>query len=236
MSTDASNYAEAKTAQTWFREAIDVCMKGQVDALQSHVEKYLHSNPKISAQDLLTDFKSEGKTLIHVAASSGHHSVLDYLVSKSSKPAELVNIADERGFTPIINATVSESDAAMLLLLQLGANVNARNNDGAAAIHFAAGDGSVSRLKLLCDAGADISVMSQAGNALHWAAGKGRGEAIRFLVNQVNQTTTTLVTIHSYRLSLPSSQHSRKSSIYPRIPAHTILTNLSSYHPYKSRL
>ena len=201
MSTDASDYAEAKTAQSWFREAIDVCMKGQVDALQSHIEKYLDSNPKISAQDLLTDFKSEGKTLIHVAASSGHHGVLDYLVSKSSKPAELVNVADERGFTPIINATVSESDAAMLLLLQLGANVNARNKDGAAAIHFAAGDGSVSRLKLLCDAGADISVMSQAGNALHWAAGKGRGEAIRFLVNQVTSLPSSALNPLMYTIS-----------------------------------
>ena len=43
--------------------------------------------------------------------------------------------------------------------------------DGAAAVHFAAGDGSISRLSLLIDAGANIEAVSQSGTALHWAAG-----------------------------------------------------------------
>ena len=184
FSTDDGDYREAKSAQAWFRSAIDFCMKGDEDKLRAHVEAYLRGNKHVRAHDLLTDFKSEGKTLVHVAASSGHNGVLQYLISTTDRPGAAANLADDRGFTPLMNATVSESDAAVAFLLKTGANVNARNKDGAAAVHFAAGDGSVKRLTLLCDAGADIAASSQAGNALHWAAGKGRSEAIRFLVGK----------------------------------------------------
>ncbi len=75
---------------------------------------------------------------------------------------------DNGGFTPLINATISESVTVMTMLLGLGAEVNARNKDGAAAIHFAAGDGKVERLQVLCDAGADLTLLSEAGSPLHW--------------------------------------------------------------------
>ena len=54
----------------------------------------------------------------------------------------------------------------MKSLIDLGADVNALNNDGAGAVHFAAGDGSVSRLKLLTAAGANIKTMSQSGQCI----------------------------------------------------------------------
>ena len=184
FSTNDGDYREAKSAQAWFRSAIEHCMKGDEDKLRAHVDAYVRAHTHVTAHDLLTDFKSEGKTLVHVAASSGHSGVLQYLMSTTDQPTAAANLADDRGFTPLMNATVSESDAAVVLLLKAGADVNARNKDGAAAVHFAAGDGSVRRLTLLCDAGADISATSQAGNALHWAAGKGRSEAIRYLVGK----------------------------------------------------
>eukprot|EP01034_Spumella_vulgaris_P025300 gene25300-31740_t len=71
----------------------------------------------------------------------------------------------------------------METLIKLGADVNRRNKDGAAAIHFAAGDGGVSRMKILHAAGADLSAHSNfGGSPIHWAAGKGRAEAIAFLI------------------------------------------------------
>lgn len=79
-----------------------------------------------------------------------------------------MSAADNGGFTPLINATISESLPVMSLLLELGAEVNARNKDGASAIHFAAGDGQVERIRILCDAGADLTLLSEAGSPLHW--------------------------------------------------------------------
>lgn len=167
ITTNDRDYAEAKTAQNFFRDAVDFSLKGNVAELRTLVADYLAKNTRVTSQDLLVDFKSEGKTLLHVAASGGHAAVVDYLITllKSSKARKsLINAADDRGFTPLINATVSESDVIMSTLLQNGADVNAVNTDGAGAIHFAAGDGSLSRLTLLTDAGADTQGMSRSGD------------------------------------------------------------------------
>lgn len=167
ITTNDRDYAEAKTAQNFFRDAVDFSLKGNVAELRILVADYLAKNTRVTSQDLLVDFKSEGKTLLHVAASGGHASVVDYLITllKSSKVKKsLINAADDRGFTPLINATVSESDVIMSTLLQNGADVNAVNTDGAGAIHFAAGDGSLSRLTLLTNAGAATQGMSRSGD------------------------------------------------------------------------
>lgn len=167
ITTNDRNYAEAKIAQNFFRDAVDFSLKGNVTELRTLVTEYLAKNTRVTSEDLLVDFKSEGKTLLHVAASGGHAAVVDYLITllKSSKVKKtLINAADDRGFTPLINATVSESDVIMSTLLQNGAEVNSVNKDGAGAIHFAAGDGSIQRLTILTNVGAAIQGMSQSGD------------------------------------------------------------------------
>lgn len=166
ITTDDRNYAAAKVAQNFFRDAVDFCLKGNLADLSALIDDYLIKNIKVNSQDLLLDFKSEGKTLLHVASSGGHAVIVDYFITllKSSHGKKtLINAVDDRGFTPLINATVSESDSIMSTLLLNGADVNAVNKDGAGAIHFAAADGSVPRLIILIDAGARINTMSQSG-------------------------------------------------------------------------
>lgn len=183
MSNDA-NYAIAREAQTFFREAIELSMEGKIDEFQSHLESYLSSHPQLTAQELFESFKSEGKSLLHVASVGGHVSIIDTVLRKCTSPIKLINVQDDMGFTPFINATISESTLSMKKLIQEGADINTQNNDGAAAIHFAAGDGSVERLELLVQAGADVNLVSNSGNPLHWASGKGRVEAIQFLIEK----------------------------------------------------
>ena len=79
----------------------------------------------------------------------------------------------------------------MSKILQLGGDVNLRNNDGASAMHFAAGDGSVKRMNLLYSAGAKLDELSQSGSPLHWAAGKGRSDAMKFLIDKLNLLVLT---------------------------------------------
>lgn len=179
-------YKEARAAQEIFRGAIQFTMEGKVDKLDALILEFLKSNQGVSAQDMITDFQSEGRTLLHIATSSGHSNVFDYLIQKldSDHIVQMINQPDDKGFTPLINATIGENSHIMAKLLELGAQVNARNLDQASAIHFAAGDGSVERMKLLVDSGADISLHSlTGGNCLHWAAGKGRSEVIKYLIS-----------------------------------------------------
>jgi len=175
---------EMRRAQAWFAEAVKLTMNGKSAELSRKIEEYVRTNGRITAQDIISEFKSEGKTLIHLAASSGFNEVVDMLLSKVPVRSQVANLVDDRGFTPLINATVSESTASMSALLAAGAKVNSETKEGATALHFAAADGSLERMAMLIDAGAKLSVMSNSGTPLHWAAGKGSAEAIKYLLGR----------------------------------------------------
>lgn len=212
QSQKQQEYRLARQMQDLFRDAVKSVMDGNLTELEAVVQRFLESHHGSSVEEMIRDFHSEGKTLLHIAASSGKYFVMEHLLAYCStvplktvleeNPNELVissgdannlqnlkklvNIKDDRGFTLLMNATVSENEEMMKLLLRLGADVNARNEDGAAAVHFAAGDGSVSRLKLLSQYGSKFDTQSKSGTPLHWAAGKGRNNAIKFILEHGN--------------------------------------------------
>lgn len=178
------DYAKAEAAKRFYASAVASIMEGGVKELDNLVKEFLLRHPDVTLEDILMRFHSEGKTFLHLAASSGNFTIVESMVAQSAKPTELINLPDIAGMTPFINATISESSRIMSYFISLGANVNSRNKDGATALHFAAGDGSVERLQLLCDAGADVTLISTAGSALHWACGKGQADAVRFLLDK----------------------------------------------------
>jgi ankyrin repeat protein len=178
------DYAQAQAAKQFYANAVATIMDGSVSELDTLIKEFLKKHQDVTLEDVLLRFHSEGKTMLHLAASSGNFNIVESIVSQAKRPTELINQADIAGMTPIINATISESTRIMSYLIGFKADVNARNRDGASAIHFAAGDGSVERLELLVNAGADVALVSNAGSALHWACGKARADAVRFLVEK----------------------------------------------------
>eukprot|EP01033_Poteriospumella_lacustris_P005383 gene5383-3833_t len=187
--TKQEEYKLARSMQEIFRTAVQACMEGNVSKLQDTVKSFIEGHPDSSPRDVIVGFHSEGKTLLHVACSSGKIDVVNALLAyccgdDNQELKTIANLRDDRGFTPLINATVSESTALMNRLIEVGAVVNDRNNEGASALHFAAGDGSVPRIQLLLEKGADLSFQSQSGTPLHWAAAKGHALAIDLLLRR----------------------------------------------------
>ena len=70
-------------------------------------------------------------------------------------------------------------------LLNEGADVNAKDEDGWTPLHWAAYYGHLNVVKLLVDRGADVNAKSKAGETpLHWAAANGHLDVVEFLVDR----------------------------------------------------
>ena len=149
--TDSEKYRLAQESRDLLREAIQACMDGSVPKLETSLNKFLTAHPNYSPDDFIIGFQSEGRTLLHIAASSGKESIFDYISSTCKRLKDHVNLNDNQGFTPLIYATIAEADSIIKTLLDLGADPYLRNKDGAAAVHFAAGDGNVHRMRVLLD-------------------------------------------------------------------------------------
>jgi ankyrin repeat protein len=99
-----------------------------------------------------------------------------------------VNIRDRRGrATPLMHAAAYGTLDTMRLLLDKGADVNARNAGNATALMWAVSD--LAKVRLLLDRGADVNIVSSSGRtALFLAAlSDGSAETVRLLlVNGAN--------------------------------------------------
>ena len=170
-------YKSAQAAQKFFSDSLNLLVERKSTEFLEYLSTYAAESQQ-QPQDIFESYQTDGKYLLHIAASTACKEVVEFAL-KCPNPSAFVNIPDSNGFTPLINATIAESSEIMSLLIANGADVNARNNDGATALHFAAGDGSLERMEILCQAGCDMALVSQAGSPISWAAGGGKADAIR---------------------------------------------------------
>jgi ankyrin repeat protein len=108
--------------------------------------------------------------------------ISDLKAMASSKAA--VNVTDSRGTTPLMQAAAIGSLASLKILLDAGADVNARNGLEITALIYGASDAE--KAKLLVAAGADVNAKSKIGRtALIVAAGHpGGAETVRLLLSK----------------------------------------------------
>lgn len=118
----------------------------------------------------LTD--NEGNTALHIAAQFDSPLCVERLLLRN--PAELRN---NSGFTPLISACAfpightrdshdeftSTRSACIIKLLQAGANVNATDNSGMTALHYAAWYGNLAAIQFLLDGAADTTLRDKNG-------------------------------------------------------------------------
>lgn len=142
---------------------------GSVEAL----EFLLEMGADISASDGLDG-------VLHSAAASGNEFVL--LKSIDSSRGDL-NVAGRNG-TPLMHAVRHRKSSCALILLNAGANPNARGRCGKTAAHAAAETGSSESLRILAEYEADMEAYSSCGywTPLAIAVSLGKEDATRELL------------------------------------------------------
>mmetsp|Transcript_20519 Transcript_20519/g.78625 ORF Transcript_20519/g.78625 Transcript_20519/m.78625 type:complete len:244 (-) Transcript_20519:81-812(-) len=129
----------------------------------------------------------KGDTLLHVAAELGYAKCARALVEKAHIP---VDIALSDKTQPVHVAAAGAHEACLAYLLEAGASLDARNNNGETPMHICAKVKDVGRrelymncIKRMLEAGADINVRDTSENTpLLCAAARGDEEMVKFLL------------------------------------------------------
>eukprot|EP00270_Netrium_digitus_P010765 TRINITY_DN3358_c0_g1_i2.p1 TRINITY_DN3358_c0_g1~~TRINITY_DN3358_c0_g1_i2.p1 ORF type:complete len:253 (-),score=60.25 TRINITY_DN3358_c0_g1_i2:234-992(-) len=141
-----------------------------------------------SSNNLAATLRDEdGRSLLHVAAASGHAEWVRIFSSKLARAQlkPLLDASDDEGWTPLMSATSSGHCVVVEVLLSLGADPNRSNSGGRAALHYAASKGLVSAAQALIQGGADISKSDTVGcTPLHRAAGTGNVAICELLLEE----------------------------------------------------
>lgn len=105
---------------------------------------------------------------------------------------------DDNGWTPLVTAAATGSEACVTLLLRAGAKVNAADHYGVTALHMAPLMDNEACVSMLLQAGANVNITDSYGDTpLHQAAGKGSARCVALLVkagadvNVANQSAWT---------------------------------------------
>lgn len=119
---------------------------------------------------------------IHDAIARGKIDVVKALLDKD--PA-LVKALDGKKKTPLHSAVTYKQMDAMALLLEKGADINARDITGMTPLHVAAMLGRKEEAAWLLDRGADAAMMDEYGDMpIHTAAIFGHGQIIGLFVKR----------------------------------------------------
>jgi uncharacterized protein len=126
------------------------------------VEFLLTTKAEVNAKD------NAGSAPLHqaVAARGGHINIVKILLAHGAD----INGADRQGLTPLHYATLADNQDAVRLLINHGANTNAKDNKvGDTPLILAAGKGYKEVAELLLAHGADVNLADNKGTPLTWA-------------------------------------------------------------------
>lgn len=129
-------------------------------------------------------------TLLHLASFTGILPIAENLLSKNSlrghvKRFVYLHKTDDRGRTALIWAAEGGYEAVVQLLLEKGANVNAKEDREKTALHRAAWGGHEAVVQLLLEKGADVNAKDRYGSTvLHMAARGGYKAVARLLLEK----------------------------------------------------
>ena len=129
------------------------------------------------------------QTLLHAAiASASGIEIAQYLLGQEEVRIT-VNAKDSNGRTPLhilishYNLKCAEKGELLRLLVQYGADVHAKDKLGDTPVHIASDIEDINSINELIHAGFNISMKGAGGDTVHHRAVRGRGTAMKFLLD-----------------------------------------------------
>jgi len=168
-SRDASGVSALMRAQYRFDKALTEVVKRRLDVLDvfeaaafgdvDRLTELLEAEPS-----LVNDYSGDGFTALHFAAFFGRHEAAALLIDRGAEVD-----AFGRGWmtgTPVHSAVSRKHADVFRILLDAGANPNARQSAGWTPLHAAAMNGDLTSVELLLAAGADPNATNEEGRSV----------------------------------------------------------------------
>ena len=172
---------------TWADLPLIVAMIPQRKQIIVSIPSLLERNPQAASAKA----RRSGWTLLHLAATVWMEGPEGEALQKTAEQliqcgADVnARTAGQAGVSPLHCAAIVGNLALAALLLDRGADINARDGRGFTPLHAAVGGGQMDVIRLLLDRGACVLAASQTGLAvLHRAAGVGLLEAMKLLLDR----------------------------------------------------
>jgi len=135
-------------------------------------------SPEGSVVPLLWKNRTDG-SLLHIAAGSGHHRILDFLITHDAD----IDLVDSSGRKPI-HLAVQGGIYCMMALLREGVKVDAVDNKGHTSLYLAASFGNLQSVKFLLNKGANIDSINDEGvSVLLSAAFSNQDRIVKYLLD-----------------------------------------------------
>jgi hypothetical protein len=131
------------------------------------------------AAGFLPDTKDKkGIPLLCISARNGHVSTLEFLLRSG---AQVNIVAEDRGSTALIDGAMERHKDVIKTLIEAGADVNFKNNDGQTALIIVVGAGDVEIVERLVKAGADPDIEDAFGVSARMYANIFKNDKIKAL-------------------------------------------------------
>lgn len=130
----------------------------------------------------LSDYDTDGNTLLHIAVKQNYKRTIEFLVSAGAQISAKSEVPQDHAATPLVLASGQGNLSIVKTLVAGGASVHEWNYSGIYPLHYASENGHTSIVQLLLELGATQTQNYDFGTPLHLAASNGHADVVHRLI------------------------------------------------------